>query len=135
MSPEFLTAILKDLLCAEVVTVKSRGRNDYNVFVPFYFADGDALKIVLKDAADGSYLLTDEGHTLMYLSYHDIEVNDSPVRRDTLEKILSSHFMEERDGRLVILNIASKDVAALIFTFVQGMLKIADMALWKRDRV
>jgi hypothetical protein len=134
MSPEALVTELKNSLCAEV-TIKSRGRDDYSVFVPFCFADGDALKIVLKCAVDGSYLLTDEGHTLMYLSYQDIDIDDSPARRDLLEKILSSHFMEERDGRLVMPYIASKDLAPAVFTFTQGLLKIGDMTLWKKERL
>ncbi|MDR2175295.1 MAG: DUF1828 domain-containing protein [Synergistaceae bacterium] len=134
MFPEDLVTLLRDSLCAEV-SVKSRGRDDYRVFVPFYFSDGDSPKIVLKKTGDDSFLLTDEGHTLMYLSYYDINIDNSLARRALLEKILSSHFMEDRDGRIVMSNIVSKDVAASVFTFTQGLLKIADMTLWKKDRL
>jgi len=117
------------------IDVRKRGLSDYRIDAPFYFADGDALKIILRSEPGNSWSLTDEGHTLMYLSYHDTEINNSPARQLLLDKILSSHFMECQGGRLVMPDVRIEDIAAAVFTFAQGILKVGDMTLWKRERV
>jgi hypothetical protein len=117
---------LRDFLGEETV-IKRKGRDSYSVFVPgFYFADGDAPKIVLKHGAGGSCLLSDEGDTLMRLSCDDSDIYDDPVWRALLKKTLSSHFMEERDGRLIMPDITSENIASGVFTFVRGLLEIGN---------
>lgn len=137
MSLNTLTAITTDItktLHAEI-SLSQRGIKEYRVDVPFYFADGDALKIILRETSDNEWLLTDEGHTLMHLSYNDIEIDDGATRRSLFDKIILSHFMENADGRLTMPRIPSDGVGPAVFTFAQGLMKVADMAMWRREHV
>ena len=63
-----------------------------------------------------------------------MEIEDSSTRQSLLGKILSSHFMEYRNGRLVMPDVSIEDLGPAVFTFTQGILKVSDMALWKRER-
>ncbi|RKJ78822.1 MULTISPECIES: DUF1828 domain-containing protein [unclassified Pyramidobacter] len=115
------------------VTLEKRGLSDYQVLLPFTFPDGDALKIILKNDSDGSWELTDEGHTLMFLSYYDIDV-ESKGRREFADKVLRSHSIEDRRGRLVMPSIPEDELAPAVFTYAQGLLKIGDLSMWKKER-
>lgn len=115
------------------IEIESRGIDAFQVNIPFVLSDGDELKIILKRTGD-TWKLTDEGHTLMYLSYHDIGV-DSATRSVIMERILKSHFMKDENGRLVLEDIKTpQDIVDAIFTFSQGLLKIGDMSMWKIER-
>ena len=120
---------------SEAVTLSRRGLNDYRVNLPFTFADGDNLKVILKQEANGKWLLTDEAHTFMYLSYHDMEIENSTTKQKLLDNILQSHNMAERDGRLVMQDIEIADIGAAIFTFSQALLKVGDFSMWRRERI
>lgn len=115
------------------IEIESRGIDAFQVFTPFVFGDGDELKIILKRTGD-TWRLTDEGHTLMYLSYHDIGI-DGTTRAAVMERILKSHFMKDENGRFVLDNIKTpQDIVDAVFTFSQGLLKIGDMSMWKIER-
>ena len=115
------------------IEIESRGIDTYQVHTSFILGDGDELKIILKRKGD-AWRLTDEGHTLMYLSYHDIGI-DGVTRTAVMDKILTSHFMKDEDGRFVIDGIKTPgDIVDSIFTFSQGLLKIGDMSMWKIER-
>ena len=49
------------------VTIEPEGLDRFRVFTPFQFEDRDHLAIVLK-RSDGSWVLSDEGHTFMHLT-------------------------------------------------------------------
>ncbi len=133
MSPEYIENIATKSL-SDIVTIDRRGLDDYRVNVPLSFADGDDLKIILKRMPNSKWLLTDEAHTFMYLSYGNVEVDSSSSRQRILDRILTSHNMQEHDGRLVMENIDSEDIGAAIFTFSQALLKVGDFSLWKQER-
>ncbi|MDR1020142.1 MAG: DUF1828 domain-containing protein [Synergistaceae bacterium] len=133
MSADDLSFALSRTLKA--VEVHPRGINDYQVRVPFYFDDGDALKIILEKTADNKWNLTDEGNTVMHLDYNDVDISEGTTRKEVFEKILSSHFLTYSDGRLVMPDIDNEKIGAAIFTFTQGLLKIGDIAMWKKERV
>lgn len=115
------------------IEIESRGIDTYQIHTPFVLGDGDELKIILKRQGE-TWRLTDEGHTLMYLSYHDIGI-DSATRTAVMDKIVTSHFMNDEDGRLVVDGIRTpQDIVDSIFTFTQGLLKIGDMSMWKIER-
>lgn len=46
ISPEYIESIATKSL-SDIVTIDRRGLDDYRVNVPFSFADGDDLKIIL----------------------------------------------------------------------------------------
>lgn len=116
------------------ICVENRGIEDYRISTPFLFNDGDELKIILKRSGN-SWMLTDEGHTMMYLSYHNFNISSSTQRMKVLSRILSSHSMKDEDGCFMIDNIKTEeDIASAVYTFSQGLLKIGDMNLWRKER-
>ena len=67
----------REKVCKEIIITKD-GIDRYYISTPFTFEDGDELVIILKKEKD-KWILTDEGHTFMHLSYFiDIDV----VRED-----------------------------------------------------
>ncbi|MDD3673474.1 MAG: DUF1828 domain-containing protein [Synergistaceae bacterium] len=116
------------------VSLEPRGINSYRVNTPFNFSDGDDLKIIINKSENGKWTITDEGHTLMYLSYYNMDIN-AGTRADILSSILKSHYMHEDGGRLILEADTEAEAADSIFTFAQGILKISDMTMWKKERV
>ena len=113
------------------VSIEPRGLNDYRIALPFTYPDGDCIKIILKRNAD-SWELTDEGHTSMFLSYYNINLARA-AQSSFLETVLTSHCMEDNDGRFIMHGIANGDIAGAVFTFTQGLLRISDLSLWHRE--
>lgn len=134
MEPEAIEKLAAESI-ADTVTLSRRGLNDYRVNLPFTFGDGDNLKVILKQSEDDKFILTDEAHTFMYLSYNDTNISNSDVRQKRLDQILLSHNMVEEDGRLIMKDINSQDIGAAIFTFSQALLKVGDFSMWKREYI
>jgi len=119
---------------SEHLRLASEGLNRYRVLTPFLFEDGDHLVIVLK-RQNGGWVLTDEGHTYMHLTY-DIEEKD--LQRGTRQKIitnaLSAFSVEDRNGEL-LLGIRESRYGDALYSFIQALLKISDVSYLSRERV
>jgi hypothetical protein len=117
----------------EKLRVESEGVNRYRVFTPFRFDDGDHLAIALKHVS-GNWLLTDEGHTFMHLTY---DIDERDLLRGTRQRIitntLSAFGIQDNDGEL-ILPIPGERFGDALYSFVQGLLKIADLSFLTRER-
>ncbi len=122
----------KDSACGEIETVSS-GLNRYIVHVPFTFDDGDHFVILLKEEG-GKWLLSDEGHTFMHLSYDygNLEF-DQGGRRSIIDAVLSNFGIEDRGGELV-LPIPIGEYGNALFSFAQAITKITDVTFLDRDR-
>jgi hypothetical protein len=129
---QMLKNIIAESLRVEVA-LREIGNDAYHVDVPFYFADGDVLRVVLKKAPNGSWLLTDEGHTLTYLRRRDVDVEKSQARQLLFQKALSSYSIENRDGCLVIAGIRFEGIPDAIAGFARGILQVSDRVLWEKD--
>ncbi len=118
----------------ESVRLAGEGVNRYRVFTPFLFEDGDHLAIVLKHEG-GRWVLSDEGHTYMHLTY-DLEEKD--LQRGNRQKIISNalsvYSVEDREGELRLL-IPEEQFGDGLFSFVQALLKISDVSYLSRERV
>jgi hypothetical protein len=116
------------------VRLASEGIDRFRVLTPFLFEDGDHLAIVLK-RENGRWLLSDEGHTYMHLTY---DIDERDLQRGTRQKIitnaLSSFHVEDREGEL-ILKIEDNRYGDALYSFVQALLKIADVSYLSRERV
>lgn len=116
------------------ITLQEEGQGRFRVFTPFRFSDGDHLAIVLKKTGN-SWILTDEGHTLMHLSY---EMSEKDLRKGTRARIISdalSDFgIEDREGEFVY-PVLEQQYGNALFSFVQGLLKITDVTFLRRERV
>lgn len=122
----------KNKVCEQLRLV-SEGVERFRVFTPFKFEDGDHLAIVLKRAGN-SWLLSDEGHTLMHLSY---DLDERDLQRGTRQKILASTLsafsVEDRDGELVLM-IPGERFGDGLYSFVQAVLKLSDLTFLSRER-
>ena len=106
----------------------------YRVFTPFLFEDGDHLAVVLKREGN-TWLLSDEGHTFMHLTY-DLEEKD--LQRGSRQKIitnaLSAFTVDDREGELV-LRVQDDRYGDALYSFVQALLRISDVTYLSRERV
>jgi len=114
------------------VQLLPEGKERLIVSTPFTFEDGDHLCILLKKSVDRWYF-TDEGHTFMHLSYDDIDV-DKGTRRKIIDTVLGTYQIQNAEGELRCL-VENGDFGDALFTFVQGIIKITDVAYLRRERL
>jgi hypothetical protein len=123
----------KNRVCEEIELV-SEGHNRYRIFSPFAFDDGDQFSIVLKHVGSG-WILTDEGHTFMHLSYDlDVRDFDKGTRQKILSNILSAFDVSDDNGELQ-MRVEEKDAGNALFTYIQALVKITDLTFLSRETV
>lgn len=119
---------------AENIRVAGEGLNRYRVFTPFLFEDGDHLAVVLRQEGE-RWVLTDEGHTYMHLTY---DIDEKDLQRGTRQKVitnaLTAFTVEDREGELR-LPIPEEQYGDALFSFIQALLKITDVSFLSRERV
>lgn len=116
----------------EGVEVVSEGLNRYLVHVPFTFEDGDHFVVLLKQE-NGHWLLTDEGHTFMHVSY-DVPEFDRGSRRSIVDRVLAGLGIEDREGELR-LRIPESRYGDALFSYLQAITRITDVSFLNRERV
>jgi hypothetical protein len=118
----------------EQLRLAQEGENRFRVFTPFMFEDGDHLAIVLKREQE-HWMLSDEGHTYMHLTY---DLDEKELKTGTRQKIitnaLSAFSVTDRDGEL-ITPIRDGHYGDALYSFVQALLKVADVTFLTRERV
>lgn len=116
----------------EEIQLAQEGMNRYVVSVPFTFDDGDHLCVLLK-RDNGGWLLSDEGHTFMHVSYDEIDV-EGKTRSKIIDNVLLNYGIQNAQGELksVIKEDAYGDA---LYSFVQGLIKITDVSYLSRERV
>ena len=116
------------------IDLASSGLNRYIVHVPFSFADGDHYVVILRQEGQ-KWLLSDEGHTLMHLSYElrDAEYQEGN-RRKIIDEVLNSYQIEDRNGELV-LTIPQARYGDALFSFTQAITRITDVTFLSREIV
>lgn len=117
------------------IEMMQEGNNRFRIFTPFQFDDGDKLPIILQINPNGKSILTDEGHTLMHLSYKiDLDSIESGTRQKIISNILSSYYIKNVDGEFK-LEIENEDYGNALFSFIQGLIKITDINYLSKERV
>ena len=133
MTVDSLEREFQKKVCSEI-RLESEGIDRYRVRTPFRFDDGDHLVAVLKKQGN-RWLLTDEGHTYMHLTY---EMDERDLLRGNRQKIiataLSSFGIEDCNGELMI-PIEGKNYGDALYSFIQGLLKITDVTYLSQERV
>ena len=98
---ETIEADFKKKVC-ESLKLESEGVGRYRVFTPFMLEDGDHLAILLKCEGEG-WILSDEGHTYMHLTY---DLDEKDLQRGFRQKIITNALttfdVSDRDGELLI---------------------------------
>jgi hypothetical protein len=133
MTVDSIITDFRKSVCTEVDVVQE-GMDRYRVFTPFLFEDGDHLAIVLRREKAG-WILSDEGHTYMHLTY---DIDEKDLQKGTRQKIITNALsvfqVEDRDGEL-ILAIQEDHYGDALFSFSQALLKISDVSYLSRERV
>ncbi len=131
MSEVEIESAFKSSVCEEVELV-SEGIDRYLVHVPFTFEDGDHFVVLLK-RENGHWLLTDEGHTYLHLSY-DVPDFDRGTRRAIVDRVLAGLGMEDVEGELR-LRIPERRYGDALFSYLQAITRITDVTFLNRERV
>lgn len=133
MNAEMIERDFREKVC-EKLKISSEGIDRFRVFTPFMFEDGDHLAIVLK-RKDGTWILSDEGHTYMHLTY---DLDEKDLQRGTRQKIitnaLSVFTVEDREGELII-SVRDDRYGDALYSFIQALLRITDISYLSRERV
>ena len=131
-----INAIEKDFInkVSAQVSLSADGKERFRVLTPFQFEDGDELVIVLKKD-NKRWLLSDEAHTYMHLTYDiDEKLLYTGNRWKLISKALSMFEVEDRNGEL-ILDVSDERYGEALYDFVQALLKITDVSYLSRERV
>jgi len=123
----------KQRVC-EKVRLAGEGLERFRVFTPFQFEDGDHLAIVLRREA-GRWVLSDEGHTYMHLTY-DLDERDllKGTRAKIITNAISAFLIEDADGELK-LPVPGEQFGDALYSFIQAILRISDVTFLSRERV
>ncbi len=123
----------KNRVC-EQIDLEPEGEGRFLVVTPFRFEDGDHFVITLKREGD-RWILSDEASTLMHLSYWlDDKAIESGNRKQIVDSSLSSFFVENRSGELIIPVVEGRFGDAL-FNFIQALTKVTDISFLSREVV
>ena len=118
---------------SEEIRIVAEGIDRYRVFTPFRLDDGDHLSVVLRREST-QWMLSDEAHTYMHLTY---DIDEQDLRRGTRQQIISNALstfqVEDRNGELT-LAVPDEMYGDALFSFVQALLKIADVSYLSRER-
>jgi len=118
---------------SSAITLYQEGTNRFRVFSPFQFEDGDFFSIVLINI-DDKWILSDEGHTLMHLSYEiDIDSLEKGTRAQILSNVLSQFGLTISSGAITSkLNGSWGDS---LFSYIQGLVRLSDINFLSKERV
>jgi hypothetical protein len=133
MTIETIERDFKTKVC-EKIRLWGEGVDRFRVFTPFLFEDGDHLAIVLK-RENSAWILSDEGHTYMHLTY-DLDEKDlqQGTRQKVITNALSMFRIEDREGEL-LLRIADEQFGDALYSFIQALMKVTDVSFLSRERV
>jgi hypothetical protein len=133
MNIEAIQTEFRNKVCSEI-SIASEGTNRFRVFTPFHFDDGDCLGIVLKQE-EGRWHFSDEGHTLMHLTYG---IEEKDLQRGNRQKIIGNAIenfrLKDQSGELT-MDIPEERFGDGLFDFAQALLKISDVTYLTRERV
>ena len=114
------------------IEILPEGKDRFVIAAPFTFEDGDFLNIVLRKNGTGWYF-TDEGNTFMHLSYDDLDF-ERGKRKEIINSVLKTHYLENDNGELKC-SVEKDFFDDAFYTFIQGLIKVTDIAFTKRERI
>jgi hypothetical protein len=133
LSIDTIEQSFREKVCQKVSLV-GEGVDRYRVLTPFMFDDGDHLAIVLRYEL-GRWVLSDEGHTFMHLTY---DIDEKDLSRGNRQKIICSALsrfgVEDSQGELR-LTVPGEEYGDALYSFVQALVRISDISFLSRERV
>ncbi|MEW6618900.1 MAG: DUF1828 domain-containing protein [bacterium] len=123
----------REKVCDKIKIVQE-GKERFRISTPFMFEDGDHLVSLLKKS-DRGWVISDEGHTYMHLSY-DLDMKDLErgTRQKIIESALSMFDIKDKNGELVT-TVENEAYGDALYSFVQGVLKVTDVSYLSQERV
>lgn len=95
---------------------------------PILFGDGDSFNIVLNNEKNKCYF-TDEGDTLMHLSYMGLEDTFRGKRKIALDSMMKAFDIKFRKGEFNF-SVDDSDIGYCYFRFLHGLANIVDYAVY-----
>lgn len=95
---------------------------------PILFGDGDSFNVVLNREKK-KYYFTDEGDTLMHLSYMGLEDTFRGRRKTALDSIMKAFDIKTSKGEFYFY-IEDENIGYCYFRFLQGLSHIVDYAFY-----
>ncbi|MEG4227552.1 DUF1828 domain-containing protein [Microcoleus sp. N9_B2] len=133
MTTDAIEREFKQKVCEEL-RLAEEGKDRFRIFTPFRFDDGDHLAIVLKREKN-QWLLSDEGHTYMHLTYRFNESDlESGTRKEIIENSLAEFQVENRYGEFIV-KIEQGEYGDALYRFAQALLRISNVSYLSRERV
>ncbi len=133
MTVETIERDFRAKVCGKI-RLSGEGLDRFRVFTPFLFEDGDHLAIVLK-RENSTWVLSDEGHTYMHLTY---DLDERDLQRGTRQKVIANALsvfrIEDREGEL-LLRVADEQFGDALYSFIQALMKVTDVSFLSRQRV
>ncbi len=123
------------LAVSKSVRIFPKGIDCYQIFTPFHFDDGDHFVIILKKNAQGKWIITDEGHTYMHMSYNmDLSSINRGKRNQIIESALQKHNIQEQEGRIFADVKSLAHAGNVFYSFVQCLINITDVSYLDQER-
>ncbi len=121
---------------AESVRLFPEGVDRYRIFTPFHFDDGDHFVITLRKDEGGNWIITDEGHTYMHMSYDmDLSSLESGNRNEIIEGALERCGIKEKEGQILVEFDDPANAGNVFYDFIQCLINITDVSYLSRERV
>ena len=108
------------------------GIGEYLVHTDMYYDDGDELHIVLKRTNEG-YILADEGHTMMWLSYD--EYNFTDYRMKLLNGIIGQTGVSLENERMSVFVDHPSKIGPALSSLIQTMISVSNLRYLSRSNV
>ena len=102
----------------------------YLIHTGMYYDDGDELHIVMA-VSDGGITMTDEGHTMMWLSFE--EHRFSEYSTDLLNGIMGQNGVSLDDGVMSVSVNSPRDVGPALASLIQAMIQVSDLRYLNRS--
>lgn len=121
-----MTEILEEVrrsICSEY-GFEDLGNDEYLVHTGMCYDDGDEFHIVMI-IADRTCTLTDEGHTMMWLSYENYHFTE--MRKSLLDGILCQNGVTLEKGCLSVTVDDPADAGRALVSLVQAIMQTADL--------
>ena len=123
---------IRKLLCGEISVVQ-QGIDRYAIHTPFTFGDGDSFVSILKKEG-GVWVLTDEGHTFMHMSYENVDFL-AGTRGRVLDEALHQHGLDNASGELRMRIPRADQIGHAVFSFVHAMSKVSNVTQFTKEMV
>ena len=131
LDPDLLAELLCERLCEEV-QVEVRPDGMPMVRSSFAFPDGDRFPIRLSEVPGEGLRLSDQGHTLMHMSYeHDVDSFMDGPRGMLLDRVLGETGLTWDQGAFCF-DTTPERLSESLFAFGQALTRIYDLTLFSR---